>query len=145
MHARIKRFATAGVVALGVLALATPNAQAASKRTGPVKLDINKYCKATISVDDHTKKGKIRGLARVSCTKGDAIVTPTINFYRDGKHVRGGSIGPRIINKKKGFSFSKYTSDKGGKQCYRASLLIVYPDPADVNKAQLIKTPCLNT
>ncbi|WP_225631467.1 hypothetical protein [Streptomyces solaniscabiei] len=141
----MKTLAVAGMAALSVLAIAVPNAQAASKKIGPVKLDINKYCTATLYVDDHTGSNKIRGQAHVGCSRGNAIVTPTINFYRNGKHIRGGSIGPRIINKDKGFSFEKTIPDASGTQCYRASLLIVYPDPADVNKAQLIKTPCLNT
>lgn len=144
MRIKTKSLAMAGAVALGTLALSTPNAQAASK-SASAKLIYNKYCTATIYVDDHTSAGKVRGQGHVSCTGGNGIVTPSIDFVRDGKHILGGSIGPRIIDKDHGFAWDEYTSDLSGTQCYKARFRITYPDPADINESQFITTPCLNT
>jgi hypothetical protein len=147
LHVKTKGLALAGALTLATLAVATPNAQAASKSVGPVSMLYNANCKAKLYIDDHTYSGKLRAQAHAYCTKGDLIVTPSITFYRDGKRIlpSNHSLGPRIINEEKGFGYSVTTSDKSGTQCYKARLLLVFPDPADVNRSKHITTPCLNT
>ncbi|QIY98502.1 hypothetical protein HEP87_36700 [Streptomyces sp. S1D4-11] len=147
LRVKTKSLAMAGAVSLGILAFATPNAQAASKSVGPTSMLYNPNCKASLYIDDHTYSGKLRAQASAYCTKGDLIVTPSISFFRDGTHIipSNSSIGPRIINKDKGFGYEVTTSDKAGTQCYKARLTLTFPDPADVNRSMNITTPCLNT
>ncbi|WP_416978119.1 hypothetical protein [Streptomyces sp. T028] len=142
MRAKMKRLTFAGIAALGVLALSAPNASATSKSQGPVKMKMNPNCRVTLYVDDHQYPGKIRGQAHFTCSKGDNIFTPTIDFFRNGTHVQGKSAGPRTINKDKGYSFETTITDASGTQCYQATLLIIYPLGSIT---QNIKTPCLNT
>ncbi|MGI5194426.1 hypothetical protein ACQEVY_12425 [Streptomyces sp. CA-288835] len=143
----MKRLAIVGAAALGVLALSAPNASATSQKVGPVKMKINPKCDVTLYVDDHQFPGKIRAQAHFGCSKGDNLFTPYISFDRNGTHgIARKTAGLKVINKDKGFGgFETTTKDKAGTQCYRAVVLIVYPDPADVNQSQQVKTPCLNT
>ncbi|MFD8915429.1 hypothetical protein [Streptomyces sp. NPDC059575] len=138
---------TIGVAILGALALGAPNASATSQSVHQVKLKINPHCDVSLYVDDHQFPGKIRAQAHFGCDKGDNLITPTISIDRDRTHGLGSrSAGPKVIRKGRGFGgFETTTADKAGKQCYRAVVLIVYPDPADVNQSQKVKTPCLNT
>ncbi|MFF9030547.1 hypothetical protein [Streptomyces iakyrus] len=147
MRAKMKRLAIAGAAALGVLALATPNASATSKQSDSVKMKINPNCHIKVYVDDHQYSGKIRAQAHFTCDKGDNLFTPYISIDRDSTHGHGRkSAGLKVINKDKGFGgFETTTADKAGSQCYKAVVLVVYPDPADVNEGQTVKTPCLNT
>jgi hypothetical protein len=143
----MKRLAIAGAAALGVLALATPNASATSKQSDPVKMKINPNCHITVYVDDHQYRGKIRAQAHFTCDKGDNLFTPYISIDRDSTHGHGRkSAGLKAINKDKGFGgFETTTADKAGNQCYKAVVLVVYPEPGDRNDDQTVKTPCLNT
>ncbi|MEV5352344.1 hypothetical protein [Streptomyces sp. NPDC052693] len=143
----MKRLAIAGAAALGVLALATPNASATSKQSDYVKMKVNPNCWIKVYVDDHQYSGKIRAQASFGCDKGDNLFTPYISIDRDSTYGHGKkSAGLKVINKDKGFGgFETTTADKSGTQCYKAVVLVVYPDPADVNEGQTVKTPCLNT
>ncbi|MFH8415720.1 hypothetical protein ACIPIC_13710 [Streptomyces collinus] len=143
----MKRLAIAGAAALGVLALAAPNASATSKQSDYVPMKINPNCWIHVYVDDHQHRGKIRAQAHFGCDKGDNLFTPYISIDRDSTHGHGRkSAGLKVINKDKGFGgFETTTADKSGTQCYKAVVLVVYPDPADVNQDQTVKTPCLNT
>jgi hypothetical protein len=147
LRAKIKRLAIVGAAALGVLALSAPNASATSQQSGWVKMKINPNCTIKVYVDDHQYRGKIRAQAHLGCDKGNNIVTPYISFDRDGTHgIARKSAGVKILTEDKGFGgFETTTTDKRGTQCYRAVVLVVYPDPADVNQGQVVKTPCLNT
>ncbi|GGW56662.1 hypothetical protein GCM10010350_46380 [Streptomyces galilaeus] len=147
MRAKMKKLAIVGAAALGVLALSSPNASATSQQTGWVKMKINPNCTIKVYVDDHQYPGKIRAQAHFGCDKGDNLITPYISFDRDGTHgIAKKSAGVKIITEDKGFGgFETTTADKAGTQCYRAVVQVIYPDPADVNQSQLVKTPCLNT
>ena len=147
MRAKMKRLVIAGAAALGVLALAAPNASATSKQSDYVKMKVNPNCTILVFVSDTFTPGKVEAQAHFSCKKGDNLFTPYISIDRDSTHGLGKkSAGLKVINKDKGFGgFETSTADKSGTQCYKAVVLVVYPDPADVNQGQTVKTPCLNT
>ncbi|MEV4858982.1 hypothetical protein [Streptomyces ossamyceticus] len=146
MRTKAKRLTIIGTSAIAILALSVPNASATSKRT-EAKMKINPNCTVALYVDDHQYRGKIRAQAHFTCSRGDNLFTPSISIDRDGTHGHGRkSAGPKVIDEDRGFGgFETTTSDKSGTQCYRASLLIIYPDPVGADESQGVKTPCLNT
>ncbi|QLJ00666.1 hypothetical protein HZZ00_06465 [Streptomyces sp. NEAU-sy36] len=132
-----------GAAAIGILVSTIPNAQAATKSSGYVKL--TKWapnCQAKITVDDNVKN-KVRGTVYLKCT-GQAILTPYVAFYRGKDYIlpKNVSPGPRIVGTKE-FKYSTTTDDKPGTQCYKGNLTIVFPQHR--NQVSFIKTGCLNT
>ncbi len=142
----MKRLAVAGVATLGVLALSAQNASAATQSSGSVSMKVNPNCHVTLYVSDSFTPGKIEAQAHFTCDKGDNLFTPTISIDRDGTHGLGSkTAGPKAIDKDHGFGgFETAIADKSGTQCYRAKLLIVYPNPRGTED-QGVSTPCLNS
>ncbi|MFE5815776.1 hypothetical protein ACFQ6S_20565 [Streptomyces sp. NPDC056479] len=144
----IRKLAVVGAAALGVIALSAPSASATSQQSDWVKMAINPNCHIKLYVDDHQYAGKIRAQAHFTCDKGGNLFTPYISIDRDNQHGLGRkTAGPKWIDKDTGFGgFETTTANKSGRQCYKAVLQIVYPEPGEGgNTTQFVKTPCLNT
>ncbi|GHC45371.1 hypothetical protein [Streptomyces cinnamoneus] len=142
MKHKTRMGALVGVTALSVAALATPNAEAAS-RTAHYQFG---KCFADVYVHTNNTGPDVEAFFGIFCERGGSvIVTPWISLLKNG-HAYGNpkSPGIRIVSEGNGVNYSVAKENGRGKQCYQGKLSMDFLSGTEIPHHKYIKTPCLN-
>ncbi|MEV5237544.1 hypothetical protein AB0K89_00125 [Streptomyces cinnamoneus] len=143
MKHKAKMGALVGAATLSVAALATPNAEAASRTA---HYQIGTKCYADVYVHTNNTGPDVEAFFGIFCEgRGSVMVTPWIGLRKNG-HANGNprSPGLRIVDEGHGLTYSVAKKNDSGKQCYQGILSMDFPAGPEIPHHKTIKTPCLN-